>query len=287
MAGSEAHLQLRARGVLVRPFGDATRLRHRACRRPATVDDVDAAVRADRVRRGDLAGTLRLEPVREARDLVVGAGVGAQVHASTVRGGAVRLPAGHCQDEHEPGANVIDQQCSLLAHDRAVAQSGFHDRRPRAAAVQWPGLHMIIAWWHWLGLGLILVALEMAARAALHYLLRRRRHRPGGPPAGRRRQPAVGAAGPLCGDGCRLVAAVPSSAPALAEARSSRGERRLDDRRRGGPARRHRAGAVGRASCAGRSGRRATARPARWRGERCRVVTIDQLMILIEPEGAH
>ena len=47
-------------------------------------------------------------------------------------------------------------------------------------------------------------------------------------------------------------------------------------------------GAVGRAELRGTvwSARNRAARPVA-RGERCRVVTVDQLMIFIEPEGAR
>ena len=75
----------------------------------------------------------------------------------------------------------------------------------------------------------------------------------------------------------------------LAAARSAGRAGGLARRRRGGPARgdRARRGGPGRAARHGLVG----AEPRRLapvvRGERCRVVTVDRLMILIEPEGAR
>ena len=149
---------------------------------------------------------------------------------------------------------------------------------------------MTILWWHWLALGLLLVALEMAASggfyiiffgvAAIAIALLR----------------LVDLGGPVwvqlllfSVSGRRIAAGLPHPAAALAAARSRRAP--TSTRSSATSPCRSRTiapGAVGRAELRGTvwSARNRAAR-ALARGERCRVVSVDELMIFIEPEGAR
>jgi len=148
---------------------------------------------------------------------------------------------------------------------------------------------MIIAWWHWLGLGLILVALEMAASGGFYIiffgvsaivLAVLRLAGVGSPLWLQLVLFAVMAVGSLLLFRHPLLRWLQLDRPGV-NVDSMIGDVAvpLDDIA---------PGAVGRAELRGTvwSARNSAAR-AVARGERCRVVTIDQLMILIEPEGAH
>ena len=150
---------------------------------------------------------------------------------------------------------------------------------------------MTILWWHWLALGLILVALEMATAGGFYMVFF-------GiaaivPLGAAARRTLEGRSGSqlilfsvLALGGCSSCAI---AGPALAEARSA--ALRMSTRWSAtspGRSRTIAPGAVGRAELRGTvwSARNGAAR-ALVAGERCRVVTVDQLLILIEPEGAR
>ena len=151
---------------------------------------------------------------------------------------------------------------------------------------------MALLWWHWLALGLILVALEMAASGRLlHHLLRHRgaRHRRAAP---RSTSPARSGCSCCCSRSSRSASLLLFRSPLLRldEARSRPARRRLAGRRdRRCRSRTSRPAQSAAPSCAARSGRRAThdAAHARAAAQRCVVVRVDQLMIFIEPEGAR
>ncbi len=150
---------------------------------------------------------------------------------------------------------------------------------------------MTILWWHWLALGLVLVALEMAAAGGFYIVffgiaaiclsvLR-----------------AADLGGPLWSQLVLFSVLARRSLllfriPLLRWLQLDRRRcgRRLAGRRpRPCRSRTIAPGAVGRAELRGHgvvgAQRRRSSRS--WRGERCRVVTVEQLMIMIEPEGAR
>ena len=148
---------------------------------------------------------------------------------------------------------------------------------------------MIIAWWQWLALGLILVALEMAASGGFYIIFF------GVSAIALAILRLVGLDAPVWVELVLFsVLAVGSLVlfrnPLLRWLKLDRPGATVDSivGDLAVPLEDIPAGAVGRAELRGTvwSARNRAAR-AVSRGERCRVVTIDQLTILIEPEGAH
>ena len=148
---------------------------------------------------------------------------------------------------------------------------------------------MMIAWWHWLALGLILIALELAASGGFYIIFF------GVSAIVIAILNLAGLGGPfwvqlvlfsILAVGSLLV----FRNPLLRWLKLDRPGVDVDSIVGGlaVPLEDIAPGAVGRAELRGTvwSARNRGTRPVS-RGERCRVVTIDQLMILIEPEGAR
>ena len=143
---------------------------------------------------------------------------------------------------------------------------------------------MIIAWWHWLVLGLILVALEMAASGGFYIIFFgvaalvvgvAARWSASAGPRWMQLAAVLGAVG-------RLAAAVPQPAAAVAEARyAGRATSTRWSANRACRSKTSRAGAVGRAELRGTvwSARNTRPRDRSRAAQRCRVVRVDRLMI--------
>lgn len=148
---------------------------------------------------------------------------------------------------------------------------------------------MTILWWHWLALGLILVVAEMAASGGFYFLFF------GVAAIAIAMLHAVNLAGPLWIQ-LLLFAAISVGSllafrsPLLRWLKLDRAGSDVDSMvgELAVPLEAIPAGAVGRAELRGTvwSARNPTT-AALERGERCRVTRVEQLMILIEPEGAR
>ena len=195
---------------------------------------------------------------------------------------------GATRDGLDPEEFVVlrSLRCSGALRRARRGLSGESGRMKRGSSFGCGGVTM--PWWAWLLVGFLLVVAEMLTPGRfLSPLLRPRRHRRRPPRARRHRAAGLGAVAAVLRPLDRRDADLPQAAaraPAEADAAAAgrRAPRRDRDAGRGDPPR----GRSARPSCAARAGTPATPRPRPLAaGERCRVVGMDGLQLLLEPEN--